>query len=915
MMAQYKNIKSQYPDAILFFRLGDFYEMFDEEAVEVSRLLNLTLTHRAGRPMCGIPHHAMKIYVARLLRHGKRVAVCEQVTLPTGKGITDRKVIEVITPGTTVEDAYLDKTVNNFTACLVPPQKGAPAKDAQKVAFAWLDVSTAVFQVCTWNVDQNAEEFAKAISRVSPSELLLPKSLQNNAAFAPVLELAGENTMISYFPDWQFSKETAYKTLLEHFKTANLNAFSLSEQSPEIVPAGFVLDYATKNAGTRLNQINNLKVFRDDRFLAMDSASRKNLEITLNLQDGGTQYTLFEVLNHTATPMGARLLRSHLFLPLTDVDQINRRQNEVQFFIENQNKAQTIYKLLSAVSDIERLSSRIGMDRAHGKDLQALRTSLLRYIEMRECCPDFSLFKEDVQNAKTVADLINRAILEEPSIVLTEGKLIARGWNEELDHIHKVQNDFSEILAEYLEEEKQKTGISSLKIKYNNQSGYYLEVSKSNLHLVPDYFVRRRSYITGERYTSPKLEELERELLSASEKIVELERSLFIDFRNQLKPFIPSLFAYAAEIAALDLRVSHSFCASNFHWVRPLVDNSASFNIEQGRHPVVEQHLPQGAFVANSTNLSQNPFALITGPNMAGKSTYLRQNALIALLAQIGSFVPAKSAHIGVVDKIFCRVGASDNLARGESTFLVEMAETANILRAATEKSLVIMDEVGRGTSTEDGLSIAWAVSEHLLNKIKCKTLFATHYHELTRLQHSNLQLLCLEVLENDGEVVFLKRIKEGASQNSYGLHVATLAGVPAEVVKRAQNLLTILQKNAQNQQESLAANSVQLAESAGSANMASNCKEKAQNLQNPQGEETENFSNTENASPQVQLVENFENFEDFARQQKTSFSAPGLFSDEELILDEILSINPEEITPLQALQKLSAWKMALQGK
>ena len=379
MMAQYRSIKAQHPNAILFFRTGDFYEMFDEEAVEVSRLLNLTLTHHSGHPMCGIPFHAMKIYIARLLRHGRRVAVCEQVTLPTGKGITDRKVVEVITPGTTVEDAYLDKTVNNFIACLVPANfqfaqngKSKSSKNEQKVAFAWLDVSTAVFQVSTWNIENNEEEFAKAINRVNPTEILLPKCIEENPAFSSALALVGENTMVSYFPDWQFSKETAYKTLLEHFQTANLNAFNLTEQSLEIVPAGFILDYATKNAGTRLNQINNLKIFSDEKFLLMDSASRKNLEITLNLQDAGVQYTLFEVLNHTATPMGARLLRSHLFLPLVDVEKIENRQNQVQFFVENQNKAQTIYKLLSSISDIERLSSRIGMDRAHGKDLQAL---------------------------------------------------------------------------------------------------------------------------------------------------------------------------------------------------------------------------------------------------------------------------------------------------------------------------------------------------------------------------------------------------------------------------------------------------------------------------------------------------------------------------------------------------------------
>ena len=870
MMVQYLSIKSKYPDTILFFRLGDFYEMFDEQAVEVSRLLNLTLTKRASVPMCGIPFHASKIYIARLLRLGKKIAICEQIAVPNGRGLFERRVTEIITPGTTFEEDYLERGSNNFLASLVPVKAGKETV----YAFAWLDVSTAVFEACSWKKDQHAEAAPKNISRVAPCELLLPKALENEPVISGILS-AMPGTIVSYYQDWQFNAEIAYKKLVSQFKTINLRSFSLTENSPEIIPAGFLLEYAAKNAGTDLTHISGISLYKESEYLNLDESSRKNLELTVNLRDGSSRFTLFEVINHTCTPMGSRLLRQRISSPLTDVKQIKHRQNEVQILADNATCADNLRRILQETSDVERLASRIAMDRAHAKDLLALKKSLECYVAMKKETARFNLFSNDTEQAENVSEIIGKAIKEDPSIFLTEGNMIARGWSEELDHLHDIQTNFSAILDNYLEEEKLRTGISSLKIRYNRQSGYYIEVTKSNLASVPEDYIRKRSFVNGERFTTEKLEELENELLSSSEKIIDLEKRLFIALRDKLKEFVQYFFVCAEEIAELDVTASNAWCAKHFHWVCPEVDDSDAFQIEQGRHPVVEFHLPEGSFVPNDVCLDEKPFALITGPNMAGKSTFLRQNALITVLAQTGSFVPAEKAHVGVVDKIFCRVGASDNLARGESTFLVEMTETANILRSATSKSLVIMDEVGRGTSTEDGLSIAWAVSEFLLNTIKAKTLFATHYHELTRLTHESLQLLCLEVLETSGEVIFLKRIKEGASENSYGLHVARLAGIPQKVIDRAEKIITILQKHSPATETII----------------------------------SDDDSNIELAGEKLNSSAAVVN------ELHTTSNAPGLFSEEELVLEEILSLNIDELTPLEALKNLARWQKQLSGK
>ena len=863
MMIQYRGIKEKYKNEVVFFRLGDFYEMFDEDAVEVSRLLNLTLTHRASRPMCGIPYHAAKIYIARLLRLGKKIVICEQVgEIPKGgKGITERKVVEIITPGTAVEAEYLEGNRANYLAAL--------SITKAKAGFAFIDVTTSSFRATSWPASKMAENFGKELNRAAPRELLLPASLKNNEAIKSVISAYG-SISVSYYPDWDFSAELSYKKLTAQFKTANLKAYGLEEDSPEIVPAGFLLDYLEKTTNTVLPHISSIRVYSDSEYLIMDDSSRRNLEVISNMREGGTQFTLLECVDFTKTAMGGRLLRNWLLFPLTNLRQIEDRQTKVASFVENRNLLEKLKTDLGSILDVERLAGRIAMERAHAKDLQALRASLESWSRIKEYLGqyDFSFISDE--NSVTICSLIDKAILEDPATSLTEGGIIKAGWSEELDHWRGLHDNFNQILSEYEAEEREKTGISTLRVKYTNAAGYFIEVSKGKLGAVPAHFIMRRALVNGDRYTTERLQQLEAELNESSTKILELERDLFVEIRSSLAKYIPYLLQVADEIANTDASASFAQAAIEHNWVRPEIEESTHFEIKDGRHPVVENHLPTGEFVPNDALLSAEDetvpsFALITGPNMAGKSTYLRQNALIALLAQTGSFVPASRARLGIVDRIFCRVGASDNLAKGESTFLVEMTETANILHAATKKSLVIMDEVGRGTSTEDGLAIARAVSEYLLDTIGCKTFFATHYHELSRMEHPSLKMLCMDVLEKNGSVVFLRKVKEGVTGNSYGIHVAKLAGIPQAVIDRANVILSHIQALANDNPVILDDVPAKSSES-----------------------------------------------------EKTLAAAPvnpGLFSDEEIIISEILSVDTDNLTPLNALQIIARWKKALSGQ
>ena len=889
MMAQYLKIKEQNRDAVLFFRLGDFYEMFNEDAVEVSRLLNLTLTKRAGNPMCGIPFHASRVYIARLLRAGKKIAICEQLSIPgPGKGLADRKVVEVITPGTVLEDAYLDSSMNNYLASvsLIMGKRGA------SFGFAYLDISTGDFSATSFPEDGSAERFRKELGRIDPREILVQQSiLQAYPDFAAILA-EKSSLLVNKYPDWSYNQEASYRKLCAVFGTESLGAFSLGLESPEVPAAGLLVEYLEGTSGFTVSHIDGIHVFGESEFVSIDDSTRKNLELVQSLRDGGSAFTLYEVLNNTRTSMGSRLLRSWIHHPLTDTERIAARHGAVERLYRSQKLLGSTRDILSSILDIERLCARVSMERAHGKDLIALGSSLDSFFLLDEAYRGegnadshslpYRVSEETLTAGREVSALIRDSIAEECPVALNEGGIIRSGWSGKLDELRSLRDNSNAVLESYLEEERALTGIPSLKIRYNRLTGYYLEVSKGRLSSVPTHFIRRRSLANGDRYTTDRLVELETELNGVHANIIECEQELFLEIRKRVSGFIKPLMELSHAVALIDVYQSLAYAATRNAWCRPVMTGDGTIDIADGRHPVVEAHLPTGEFVPNSIVLSSNPeseqpsFALITGPNMAGKSTFLRQTALISLMAQIGSFVPAAQARLSVVDRIFCRVGASDNLARGESTFLVEMTETAHILRSATRDSLVIMDEVGRGTSTEDGLSIAQAVTEYLLSSVGAKTLFATHYHELSRMEHKKLANYCLDVLETEGTVVFLKKVRPGASANSYGVHVARLAGIPEPVLARAGEILVSLHEGRK----------------------AGAC-----------GETSAMTAVTPSMSTSASLSAPATRASAIPEPRP---SLPQLFSEEELVLEEIISAEPDAITPLEALQLIARWKKRL---
>jgi DNA mismatch repair protein MutS len=792
MLDQYRRVKARYRDAILFFRLGDFYEMFFDDAIEASSLLNLTLTKRQGQPMCGIPYHAFKPYIARLLKAGKKVAICEQLTAPNSKGIIERDVVEVVTPGTTIEEDFIDHAANNYLASV--------CSLGGTLCIACLDVSTGEFRAYSTADDRrSAMEFLRSeLYRLSPREIIIQQSLYERAEVASIIHEL-EETLVERRPDWSFDREKACGDLKTRFGLASLKGFGFADDAPELAAAGILLEYLDENAKARSPHIRALLPYEMSDFLSLDEATRRNLELVKNLSDSGRRDTLLSVLDRTKTAGGSRLLRQWILQPLRRKEAIESRLDAVEYLYRDQLLLNDLRRRLGAVLDSERLVARLAMDKAHAKDLLALRDSMLSSLAIAallqaESVP--ALFRSGLDEAveegcARAASIVAGSIKDEPSILLSEGNLLREGYDAELDRLRAVKQNSTKILEEYLEEEKRNSGIPTLRIRYNRIIGYYLEVSKGRLDAVPAHFIRRQSLVAGERYTTDRLAEIESEINGATEKIVDLEKRLFLEVRESLKPYIEPMETLAKNMALVDCLASFAQAATEGAYCKPVMLDEAILSIKQGRHPVVEVCLPMGSFVPNDLELDGDGtcFALITGPNMAGKSTVLRQTALITLMAHAGSFVPAEIARIGLTDKIFCRVGAQDNLARGESTFLVEMHETAYILNTATAKSLVIMDEVGRGTGTLDGVSIAWAVSEELLDAVRCRTLFATHYHELTSMENPHMVNLSMAVLENEGEIVFLKRLREGPAAGSYGLHVARLAGISETVLSRARDL------------------------------------------------------------------------------------------------------------------------------
>jgi DNA mismatch repair protein MutS len=812
VLDQYRWIKRDHQGEVLFFRLGDFYEMFFDDALEVSALLNLTLTNRHGNPMCGIPYHAARAYIARLLKLGKKIAICDQLSEPVkGKKLIERKVVEVITPGTTVDEDYLDKGSSNYLASL--------ASTAAFLSFAYIDLSTGDFYATSFPFTGGVERLRQELERLQIKEMVIQESLleEDSGIAQAILDRPG--MVLNRWADWLFDMARSRERLENQLGVSGLKGFGLEENSPEILSSGVLLDYLDDTAKSLIPHVRSIIVYQDTEFVGIDESTQRNLELIRNLRDGDVGFSLLEVLDETRTAMGRRLLKRRILHPLRNLDRISARLDMVETFYRNQARLGSMREVLGKIPDLERLSARLAMDKAHGKDMLAIKNALASCGYLKERRENLSLVyeyeairprDETVQpggnffgglspaflRLMEIRDLLERGICEDPAILLTEGNLIRDGYDPELDELRSLRDNGRQLLEAYLEEERQATGISSLKIRYNRLIGYFFEVTKIHLSKVPPHFIRRQGIVGGERFTTDRLAALESDINGASDKIIDLEKKLFLEIREKAKTCLPELAAAARRIAELDAAQSLARSATIRGWVRPEVDESCRLDIREGRHPVVEAHIGGGEFIPNDIILDGPgkpdglSFALITGPNMAGKSTYLRSAALITLMAQMGSFVPAREAQIGMADRIYCRVGASDNLARGESTFLVEMNETAYILNTATEKSLVIMDEVGRGTGTNDGLAIAWAVSEELLNRVRCRTFFATHYHELSLLSHPRMVNRSMEVLDQNGEIIFLRRLKDGPAAESYGLHVARLAGLAQPVLNRAAKIL-----------------------------------------------------------------------------------------------------------------------------
>lgn len=788
---QYRRIKSAHPDAILFFRMGDFYEMFESDAREASAILDLVLTKRAQLPMCGIPFHAAPAYIGRLLKEGRKVAICEQIGTPQkGCKVMEREVTEIISPGTAVVEDYLDKNSNNYLF--------AVGRIGSTYSLSYLDLSTGEFCAAGFGESEKFEFFRKELYRLMPGEILIQESLcSEDSDIASILDNY-KKVIINRFPDWQFDLENSIQALRTQFNVINLKGFGFEDNAPELLSAGVILNYIHETSKSMLPHITGITRFDSSGYMYLDESSLRNLEILRNIQDGSSRYSLIEVLDHTKTAGGSRKMKQWLTSPLVSIKDIRKRQDSVDIFYRNQLLLSTVRSRLSGILDMERICAKTAMNKSNARDMEGLRNSFERCAEIMELLEEYGFFSPaHREHIISLRDYLEKTIAENPPVVINEGGMIKEGYNSELDHLRNLRDNSQAILDAYMEDERTACNIPNLKLRYNKIIGYFIEVTKSYLSQVPSHYIRKQSTLNSERFTTERLTELETELNTAYEKIITLERELFNEIRDRIKEEIRFIIDVAGRISETDCIQSFAHAATVNGYIKPVINSSSSVSIKGGRHPVVEVNLPPGEFISNDFSLQSGKqnLLMLTGPNMAGKSTFLRQNAIIVLMAQTGSFVPAEEAEIGVVDKIFCRVGASDNLARGESTFLVEMSETANILRGATQNSFVIMDEVGRGTGTNDGLSIAWSICEYLTCRLKAKTIFATHYHELTAMENSNIVNMSMNATEENGRLVFLKKIKQGAANRSYGIHVAELAGIPYEIILRAKELMKGLEK------------------------------------------------------------------------------------------------------------------------
>ena len=795
MMQHYIKTKEEYEDCILFYRLGDFYEMFFEDAETVSRELELTLTGKdcgltERAPMCGVPFHAADNYINRLVEKGYKVAICEQVEDPKlAKGIVKREVIRVVTPGTNLYTQALDETKNNYIMSV--------AYISNRFGIAFADVTTGAFMVTEVEKLRN---FLDELYKFSPAELICNEAFCMSGV--DLEELRNRlHLSVSALDNWYFDDDLCQRTLKDHFHVGTLEGLGLKDYDCATIAAGALLTYLLETQKNSLDHMRKITPYVTDKYMLIDSSTRRNLELTETMREKEKRGSLLWVLDKTKTAMGARMLRSFIEQPLIEEEAINQRLDAVEEINRQEMDREEIREYLGPVYDLERLISRVSYQSANPRDLIAFKTSIGMIPPIRRLLGQFQSEElkkvyEDMDELQDLYQVLDKAIVEDPPLAMKEGGIIKDGYDQQIDDYRQAKTKGKTWLAELEAEEKEKTGIKNLKIKYNKVFGYYLEVTNSFKDMVPDYYTRKQTLTNAERYITPRLKELEDMILGAEDKLYALEYDRFAEIRNMIAGEVDRIQKTARAIAKLDAYLSMALVASRNQYVRPKINTKGIIDIKDGRHPVVEKMITNDMFIPNDTYLDngKNRISVITGPNMAGKSTYMRQTALIVLMAQIGSFVPASKANIGIVDRIFTRVGASDDLASGQSTFMVEMTEVANILRNATAKSLLILDEIGRGPSTFDGLSIAWAVIEHISNPklLGAKTLFATHYHELTELEGKlpGVNNYCIAVKERGDDIVFLRKIVKGGADKSYGIQVAKLAGVPDSVINRAKELV-----------------------------------------------------------------------------------------------------------------------------
>lgn len=798
LMTQYFKIKQQHPDTILLFRVGDFFETFEEDAKIASKVLGITLTKRSNGaaedvPLAGFPHHAIDAYLPKLVRAGYRVAVCEQMENPKfAKGIVKREVIEVVTPGVTLSDKLLDHKKNNYVLAVYIKD------DVAGLSFS--DISTGEFYVYETRIEQLSEQ----IQLINPSEILHQK--RDKDFLVKLLSRINPEIRLTKIDDWIFNFDYTNELLLNHFKTVTLKGFGIERLQYGIVAAGIVLHYLQETQRVNLSHLNKISVYNPSDYMILDYSTKRNLEIITSMQEGTREGSLISILDKTQTAMGGRLLKKWISAPLRDVNSIRQRLNAVENLIKEKALRKDLINHLKEVGDLERLISKVCTGRANPREIVAVKTSLRKIPEIKKILNQLSdatlkKINESLKDLTELADKISEAIIDSPPASLTEGGIIRSGFSEELDELREIAFHGKEWISNLQQKERERTGIPSLKVGFNNVFGYYIDISNAHKSKVPDDYIRKQTLVNSERYITPELKSFEEKILNAEEKIGELEYQLFNEIRNLVALEAEAIQSNARVIAMLDVFLSFAECAEEYNYIKPDVNDEDEIEIIQGRHPVVERILSPGEkFTPNDCKLNNTvqQIILLTGPNMAGKSVYLRQVGLIVLLAQIGSFVPAAKAKIGVVDRIFTRVGASDNITAGESTFLVEMQEAANILNNATSKSLILLDEIGRGTSTFDGISIAWAITEYLHENpaVAAKTLFATHYHELNEMAElfPRIKNYKVEVREYEDKVIFLHRVNPGKADHSYGIQVAMMAGLPLFVTNRAKEILNNLE-------------------------------------------------------------------------------------------------------------------------